>query len=251
MEPKEKHNLPEQLAENIIEALHVERGFWARLRRHFLAGLLVLTPLGVTLWVVSWLVNLVDGKTRHFLTRVLSQFGLDYSFTLFGHNYSVIPFGFGILIVFIGICFAGMITGNFIGNWFLKIIEAVIRRVPGVSWIYNAADQMSQAFFNRKTNLLESVVIVEYPRRGMFGIGFVTARDIPNPLQADGGKVNAVFIPTTPNPTSGFLLLIPHDECISTQMTVEEGMKVVISGGVVIPPLLKKPDSPVDPEDAA
>ncbi|KXK34803.1 MAG: hypothetical protein UZ16_OP3001001937 [Candidatus Hinthialibacteria bacterium OLB16] len=147
MEPKEKHNLPEQLAENIIEALHVERGFWARLRRHFLAGLLVLTPLGVTLWVVSWLVNLVDGKTRHFLTRVLSQFGLDYSFTLFGHNYSVIPFGFGILIVFIGICFAGMITGNFIGNWFLKIIEAVIRRVPGVSWIYNAADQMSQAFF--------------------------------------------------------------------------------------------------------
>lgn len=251
MEPKEKHNLPEQLAENIIEALHVERGFWARLRRHFLAGLLVLTPLGVTLWVVSWLVNLVDGKTRHFLTRVLSQFGLDYSFTLFGHNYSVIPFGFGILIVFIGICFAGMITGNFIGNWFLKIIEAVIRRVPGVSWIYNAADQMSQAFFNRKSNLLESVVIVEYPRRGMFGIGFVTARDIPNPFQADGGKVNAVFIPTTPNPTSGFLLLVPQEECISTQMTVEEGMKVVISGGVVIPPLLKKPDSPVDPEDAA
>lgn len=248
MELHEKNILSEQLAENIVDALHLERRFWVRLRRHFLAGLLVLTPLGVTIWVVVWLVNLVDGKTRHFLARVLSQFGLDYSFNLFGHTYSVIPFGFGILVVFVGICFVGMVTGNVIGRWFFRIIEAIIRRVPGVSWIYNAATQMSQAFFNRKASLLESVVIVEYPRRGMFGIGFVTAKDICHPMQPNDKKVHAVFIPTTPNPTSGFLLLVPVEECLPTDMTVEEGMKAVISGGVVIPPTLKNPPSTTDPE---
>ncbi len=229
---------PEHLAENLVGALHVERGYWARLRRHFFAGLLVVTPLGLTLWIVAWLVNLVDGKARNFLSTILRRFELDYGFTLFGHQYSVVPFGFGLLIVIVGICFTGMVAGNFLGRKLLKILDAIIARVPGVNWIYNAATQVSHAFLDRKKNIFESVVYIEYPRRGIYGIGFVTNRDLPDPLHPDERKVYTVFIPTTPNPTSGFLLFVPEEDCIHCPMTVEEGMKAVISGGVVFPPAL-------------
>ncbi len=231
-----KPSVPEHLAEDLVGALHVERGLWVRLRRHFFAGLLVVTPLGVTVWIVAWLVNLVDGKTRNFLASLLRRFDLDYGFTLFGHQYSVVPFGFGILIVIVGICFTGMVAGNFLGRKMLKIMDAVIARVPGVNWIYNAATQVSHAFLDRKKNVFVSVVYLEYPRRGMYGIGFVTNRDIPDLLHPKKRRVYSVFIPTTPNPTSGFLLLVPEEDCIPCPMTVEEGMKMVISGGVVIPP---------------
>src|SRR3990170_1889226 len=166
MNESETPKVPEHLAENFVGALHVERGYWARLRRHFFGGLLVVTPLGLTAWIVAWLFNLVEGKARLFLATVLSRFGLDYGFTLFGHQYSVVPFGFGILIVFVGICFVGMITGNFIGKWFLHGVDGLIARVPGVNWIYTAVTQVSHAFLDRKRNVFEAVVYVEYPRRG-------------------------------------------------------------------------------------
>ena len=225
---------PEHLAENLVGALHVERGYWSRLRRHFFAGLLVVTPLGLTLWIVAWLVNLVDGKARNFLSTILRRFG------------------FGILIVIVGICFTGMVAGNFLGRKLLKVLDAIIARVPGVNWIYNAATQVSHAFLDRKKNVFESVVYIEYPRRGMYGIGFITNRNIPDPLHPDERKVHTVFIPTTPNPTSGFLLFVPEEDCIPCGMTVEEGMKAVISGGVVFPPTLvdvSKPPVPA-PQDS-
>jgi uncharacterized membrane protein len=232
--------LPGGLAEILVKgALHRERGFWVRLRRHFFTGLLVVTPLGLTLWIVTWLVNLVDGNTRRFLASMLSRFGLDYGFTIFGREYSVVPFGFGILIVFFGICFIGMVASNFVGSWLLQVLDRIIRRVPGVNWIYNATTQISHAFLNRNKSLFERVVLVEYPRPGLYGIGFVTASGIPGPSSSNDQKVNAVFLPRTPNAASGVFLLVPENECIPCAMTVEEGMKVVISGGVVVPASLR------------
>jgi uncharacterized membrane protein len=243
MADNESPRVPEHLAENLVGALHIERGSWTRLRRHFFAGLLVVTPLGLTVWIVAWLVNLVDGRTRNFLASLLRRFDLDYGFTLFGHQYSVVPFGFGILIVFVGICFVGMITGNFVGRWFLRGVEGLLSRVPGVNWIYSATVQVSHAFLNRNKRMFEAVVYVEFPSQGQYAIGFITASGIPNPGKPDAGKVNTVLVPKSPNPTSGYLLFIPEGECIPCPMSVEEGMKAVISGGMVLPPAIRNGSS--------
>lgn len=199
----------------------------ARLRRHFFAGLLVIVPIGVTIWVVAWLVNLIDGKTRHFLNAFLNRLGWGES--------QVIPIGFGLLIVIVGICFTGMLASNFLGKRFFGILENLIRRVPGVSWIYNASHQVSHAFLNRKKDVFSDVVFVEYPRKGIYSIGFVTNRSVPGMQVESGENISSVFIPTTPNPTSGFLLFIPQSQLTKCPMTVEESMKLIISGGVVIP----------------
>lgn len=239
MTDEEQKELPEHLAEALVRGrLHKDLSSWGRLRRHFFAGLLVVTPLGLTLWIVAWLVNLVDGNARHFLASVLKRFGLDYQFVLFGHEYAVVPFGFGILVVFVGICFVGMVASNFLGRRLLHILDRIIRRVPGVSWIYSSATQISHALLNRKKNLFQGVAIVQYPRKGMYGIGFITARSVAHPSGAGEGTCAAVFIPTTPNPTSGFLLLVPERDLFETPMSVEEGMKMVISGGVIVPPAI-------------
>ena len=229
---------PEQIAHDIVAGAikkKSETGHLARLRRHFFAGLLVVTPLVITLWIVAWLINLIDGNARQFLGNVLDRFGLKYHVTVFGHDYQVIPIGFGLLLVFLTICLVGMIASNFIGRRVIHVVDRLIRRVPGVSWIYNATHQVSHAFLNRNKNLFSEVIFVEYPRRGIFSLGFVTNREMPGVQTATGEKIATVFIPTTPNPTSGYLLLIPERECIPCPMTVEESMKLIISGGVVIP----------------
>lgn len=236
---------PEQIAQDLKrEALRRKRStrHGARLRRHFFAGLLVIVPIAVTIWVVTWLVNLIDGKTRHFLNAFLDRLGWGES--------TVIPIGFGLLIVIVVICFTGMLASNFVGRQFFGLIENLIRRVPGVSWIYNASHQVSHAFLNRKKNLFSDVVFVEYPRKGIYSIGFVTNRAVPG-VQVEGGEpICSVFVPTTPNPTSGFLLFVPESQCTECPMSVEESMKMIISGGVVIPESLvvEMTDIPILPD---
>ena len=227
---KQKRKTPDEIARELKrEALRRKRStrYSARLRRHFFAGLLVIVPIGMTIWVVAWLVNLIDGKTRHFLNSFLSRLGWGES--------QVVPIGFGLLIVVLGICFTGMVASNFLGKRFFSLIEKVIRSVPGVSWIYNASHQVSHAFLNRKKNVFTDVVFVEYPRKGIYSIGFVTNESVPGMEVENGEVICSVFVPTTPNPTSGFLLFIPKSQLTDCPMTVEESMKLIISGGVVIP----------------
>ena len=227
---QEKAKTPDQIARELKwEALKRKRSirYSARLRRHFFAGLLVVVPIGVTVWIVTWLVNLIDGKTRHFLTSFLKNLGWGES--------QVVPIGFGLLVVIVGICFTGMVASNFLGKRFFGLVENIIRRVPGVSWIYNASHQVSHAFLNRKQNVFSDVVFVEYPRHGVFSIGFVTNRSVPGLRVENGEPLCSVFVPTTPNPTSGFLLFLPASQMIPCCMNTEEAMKMIISGGVVIP----------------
>lgn len=238
--PEKEPDLDPKIEQAKLEALHRDRSHMARLRRHFFAGLLVVTPLSLTLWIVSWLVNLVDGNARHFLSSVLDRFNLNYRFELFGHEYSAIPFGFGLIIVFVGLCFVGMVTSNFVGKSLLRILDRLLRLVPGVSWIYGAATQISHAFLSRDANVFEKVILLEYPRKGTYGVGFVTCSDLKDPKSSTGEGMQAVFIPTTPNPTSGFFLLVPTKEVIPCDLTVEEGMKMVISGGVITPDLFRR-----------
>ena len=210
-------------------------GYAVRLRRYFFAGLLVVTPLVLTIWIVVWLVNLIDGNTRQFLGNMLERAGLEYHIHMFGKNYEVFPIGFGLVLVFVVVCFVGMIASNYVGKRMFLMMDGVIRRVPGVSWIYNAIQQVSHAFLNRNKDLFRGVIYVEYPRRGIYSIGFVTNHSVPGLRTEKNEEFRTVFMPTTPNPTSGFLLLIPESDCISCPMTVEESMKMIISGGVVIP----------------
>jgi uncharacterized membrane protein len=237
---------PEEIASDLVRgAIKKKRrkrnrmSHVARLRRYFFAGLLVVTPLVLTLWIVVWLVNLIDGNTRKFLGSILDRAGLKYHISLFGNEYEVFPIGFGLILVFVTVCFVGMIASNYVGRRLFLMMDALIRRVPGVSWIYNAIHQVSHAFLNRNKDLLREVVYIEYPRRGIYAIGFVTNHSLPGVTTEMKEEIRTVFLPTTPNPTSGFLLLIPASGCIPCSMTVEDSMKMIISGGVVVPESLQ------------
>jgi uncharacterized membrane protein len=189
----------------------------------------------LTLWIVVWLVNLIDGNTRKFLGNILERAGLKYHIGLFGNEYEIFPIGFGLVLVFVVICFVGMVASNYVGKRMFLMMDGVIRRVPGVSWIYNAIQQVSHAFLNRNKDLFREVVYIEYPRRGIYAIGFVTNHVLPGVRTERNEEIRSVFLPTTPNPTSGFLLLVPENECIHCPLSVEDSMKMIISGGVVIP----------------
>ena len=228
---------PEEIAHDIVAGAikKKDRGHLSRLRRHFLAGLLVLTPLVLTVWIVGWVVHLVDGNTRDFLKTLLGDAGTIW---FSGKEVNVVPVGFGLLLVFVLTCFVGMVASNFVGKRIILLMDGLIRRVPGVSWIYNVTHQVSHAFLNRNKDLFRQVIYVEYPRRGIYSIGFVTNYSLPGVKTTRGEDLRTVFIPTTPNPTSGYLLLIPESECVPCLLSVEEAMKLIISGGVVIPDIL-------------
>jgi uncharacterized membrane protein len=237
---------PEQIAHDLVkgalERKRKETSFWGRLRRHFFAGLLILTPVILTLWIVGWLVNLIDGKTRRFI----KELGLKFDFTILGRHFEdVIPMGFGLLVLFIVTCFIGMIASNFVGRRVLQTVDSLMHRVPGVNWIYKATQQVSHAFLNRNKDVFQEVVFVEYPRKGLISIGFVTNRRVPGVEVVGGEPLLSVFLPTTPNPTSGYLLLVPRSQCIPCPMNVEDSMKMVISGGVVIPESLVEEMTPI------
>jgi uncharacterized membrane protein len=228
---------PEQIAHDLLQGAikKKETGHLGRLRRYFFAGLLVLTPLVLTIWIVGWLINLIDGNMRSFLGNLLQNLGLEYQITVFGRQYEVIPIGFGLLLVFLLTCFVGMVASNLVGRRIINLIDRLIRRVPGVSWIYKATHQVSHALLSRNKDLFHQVIFVEYPRRGLYSIAFVTNLSVPGLKLENGEELRSVFLPTTPNPTSGYLLLVPESECVPCPMTVEESMKMIISGGVVLP----------------
>lgn len=191
---------------------------WTRLRRHFFTGLLAVTPLAVTAWVFAKSYELIDATMRPWLQRIphITEAYPDYALT-------VIAFlAFLLLIVLIGLA-----TRSLVGVAFFNLVERVIERIPVVKTIFIATKQIAAVFLSDKRSAFKQVVMFEYPRRGCFSIGFVT-RVIPN------GELLAVFLPTTPNPTSGYMLLIPREEAEILPLTVEEGIRLIVSGGSVL-----------------
>jgi len=199
------------------------------LRSYLLTGLIVWLPVLVTIWVVSFIVDLLD--------RTLSLFpGELQPDILLGVH---IP-GLGVLFSLLVLFFTGMIATNIIGQQFVALGERILARIPLVRSIYKGSKQVMTALFSSNSTAFREVLLVEYPRKGIWTVAFQTMSP-RGELQAHAGdEMVSVFIPTTPNPTAGFLLMIPKKDTKSLTMSVDEALKFIISLGVVQPALTHK-----------
>ena len=198
----------------------VRRSFWGSVRSTFLRGIGVIIPLGLTYWFFQALLNAVDGILRpHLETWIGRQ----------------VP-GLGFISMIALILLVGLLTRNLIGRLFLAWFDNLLHTIPFVRSVYSAIKDLVSAFaIGGKSKTFRQVVMTQYPRPGLYCIGFVT-NEMPCTMP-DGQRIDFlnVYIPNPPNPTSGFLVLIPRAEAITLNLSIEEGLKLVLSGGIVIP----------------
>ncbi len=201
--------------------------FIGRFRRFFFTGFLVTAPILITLYVTWIVITFIDAKVANLLPEYL-----DFR-TAFPYQ---IP-GIGLLIVIIFITIIGALTPGLIGRTLLKTGERIVSKMPVVRSIYSALKQIMETIMSTNSNSFREVVLVEYPRKGIWVIGFVTGEtkgEVQKKLENKNQLIN-IFIPTTPNPTSGFLLFVPKKDALYLKMSVEQAVKLVISGGIVSP----------------
>ena len=204
-------------------------GIFARFRRYFLAGILVTSPILITVYVTWLIITFIDSQVAGMLPE-----SLDFTKKL-PHQ---IP-GLGLIISIIVITFIGAITPGFIGRTLLKVGERILDNTPVVRSIYGAIKQIMETVMSTNSESFRDVVLVEYPRKGIWVIGFVTGETKGEVQTLNEEILINVFIPTTPNPTSGFLLFVPKKDLIYMKMKVEDAVKMVISGGIVTPQVKK------------
>jgi uncharacterized membrane protein len=218
----------------------------SRLRQSFVAGLVVILPLFITALllrlVVGWLRSILHG-TFSALFRLIA--GPDLVATSwFGILETVLMFAVGLPIVLAFILFVGWLARQYVGRRLLKSFEDLVKRIPLVGGVYDAAKQLVTTVFAEGGKSYQNVVLVEYPRKGTWMLGFVTSTSRGEIQMKTAEHVVGVFVPTTPNPTSGFLLYVPQNEIVHLDMSVEDGIKLVISGGVVEPPFHAPDEAP-------
>ena len=198
------------------------------LRKYFISGLLFWIPLGLSVVVIKFFLELVnDIVPPEYLPKAL--FNLD----------SVVP-GSGIVWVILIIIVTGALVSNFIGRKLVEIWEKILNRIPGFRGIYNALKQLSDTVLSPSGNSFKKALLVEYPRKGMWTIAFQTGDYQGEIAQKIGQELVNIYVPTTPNPTSGFFIMLPKSDVIELDMSVDEAFKFIISTGVVEP---SKPSS--------
>ena len=194
------------------------------LRRYLVAGVLVWLPILATLWVISFIVGLMDS----ILTWLPERYQLQ---ALIGFR---LP-GFGIVVALVVLLTTGLLVTNLIGKRLVQYWDGVIRRIPLVRSIHGGVKSFAESVFST-SNSFRKVVMIQYPRAGVWSIGFITAEDVAEIHDKTGVPHSCVYIPTTPNPTSGFIVMVPSSEVVELQMTVDAAMKMIITCGVVMPP---------------
>ena len=198
-----------------------------KLKKIFLTGLAVITPIGLTLYILIFIIDLMDTL----LTIIPKRYQPD---TLLQFH---IP-GLGVIVTVMLIFICGLLTQSYLGNRLVTWAEILVDKIPIVRSIYQAIKSIADGMFKSTRQSFKKVVLVEFPRKGMYSVGFITGR--PNEeIRAKMGKNGnyiSVFLPTTPNPTTGFFIIVPEDELIYTDMLVEEAFTLIISGGIVNPP---------------
>jgi uncharacterized membrane protein len=196
-------------------------------RNAFVSGALLLAPLVVTILAFSWIIDKVGGTFRPIYQDYLPQ------------AMQRIPFFWDLLatiLVLLLVTGLGYLSHYVFGKYFLSLAERAVRKIPGVGPVYNSVKQIVSTFGTQNRNLFNKVVLIEYPRKGVWTLGFLTNKTQGEAQSLIGDEIWTVFVPTTPNPTSGFLLMLPHRDVIELEMGVGEGMKMIISGGAVVPP---------------
>ncbi len=201
------------------------RGFWARFRGYFLAGVLVTAPLGITGYLAWIIVGFID----HSVTPLVPDKYNPETYLPF-----TIP-GLGVLILIFVLTLIGALTAGLLGRWLVHTGERVLNRMPIIRSFYSAIKQIFETVLAQQSNAFREAVLVEYPRRGIWAIAFITGTTKGEVQNLTEQETVNIFLPTTPNPTSGFLLFVPKEEVVSLDMSVEEAIKMVISGGIVTP----------------
>ncbi|MFN4282808.1 MAG: DUF502 domain-containing protein [Alphaproteobacteria bacterium] len=213
--------------QSAIQQMHANGrpGFFGRLRTWLLAGVLVTAPIVITFYLIWWVIHFIDA----IVTPLIPLRYQPETYLQFG-----VP-GLGLIIVLIALTFIGALTTSLLGRYFLTLNDRVLARMPVVRGIYGATKQVFETIFSSKGNAFRSVVLVEFPRAGAWCLGFVTATTTGEIADHAAAPLVSIFVPTTPNPTSGYLLFVPKSDVIELQMTVEEGLKMIVSGGIVTP----------------
>jgi uncharacterized membrane protein len=204
----------------------------ARLRAYFLAGILITAPISITLYIAWSLIAWVDGYILPLLPpKYNPETYLPFAFP-----------GIGLIILVVGLTAIGAATAGFVGRVLVKTSEQVLSRMPVVRSIYGAVKQIFETVLAQKSTAFREVVLVEFPRRGMWAMGFITGLTEGEIQELTEEEVVNVFVPTTPNPTSGYLFFVARKDVYPLSMTVEEGIKMVVSGGIVTPPDRRRPE---------
>jgi uncharacterized membrane protein len=195
-----------------------------RLRRYIIAGILVWLPIGVTIFLVRILIGLLD--------RTLVLIPQNYQpEELLGF---AIP-GLGILLTIIILLVTGVLAANIVGRSMVGLWESMLERIPVVRSVYSAAKNFAEMVFSDSSQSFKKVLLIEYPRKGLYSLAFQTSSALGEVQGRSGEEVICTFVPTTPNPTSGFIIIVPRKDVIELDMDVDEALKMIISLGVVVP----------------
>jgi uncharacterized membrane protein len=189
-----------------------------RLRTAFFAGFLVLVPVLATVDILRWFVRTVDGSVRQYLPTHLLPF--DFS-------------GLGLVLALLVVLAVGILTTNFIGRLVISRFDKFVKRFPLIGGLYGVIKKFLETILDSKQDRFNEAVLVEFPSKGMYSVGFRTGDPDPKLVKGVRKKLVQVFIPMTPNPTSGYFLLVPKADLIPLKMTVQEAFKIVVSMGVV------------------
>ncbi len=197
-----------------------------KLKGFFLAGILVTAPISITVYVTWGFLNFLDSKITPLIPAAYNP-----------NTY--LPFsmpGLGLVIAVLFFISVGFITRNFLGRLLVRVSEYIVERLPVISTIYGAVKQIFETVMASQSDAFKEVVMFEYPRKGLWVMGFVTGQTKGEVQALTSTEVVNVFLPTTPNPTSGFLLFVPKKDLTFMKMGVEEGIKMIVSGGIITPP---------------
>ena len=207
--------------------------FARKFRNAFLTGLLIFLPLGITIFVLNFLLDLFKDP----VTRLAFQLGLSEESFFFGLE--TLLAALGLILGILGLTLLGFLSNYVLGKFFISTTEKFLDKVPFLSTVYRSVKQIVETFGKDNRAVFKAVVLIEYPRKDCWVLGFLTGDASSDTEDVVEKKLSNIFVPTTPNPTSGFLLLLPREEVHFLKMSVGDGMKMLISGGAVVPPKKK------------
>jgi uncharacterized membrane protein len=203
------------------ESLHL--GVIARLRAYFFAGILVTAPVSITFYIAWQFIRFMDDQVSPLIPPAFNP-----------KNWGI-P-GFGLVLVVVSLTLIGALTAGFAGRMLVRVYDAVLERMPVLRGIYSAVKQVFETMLAQKASAFREVALIEYPRKGIWTLAFITGTTSGDVRARFDEEMVNVFVPTTPNPTSGFLLFLPRRDVHVLDMSVEDGIKMVVSTGIITPP---------------
>ena len=211
------------------------------MKKYLLAGLLVWLPLAITIWVLKAILGTLDGVFAWLISA--SQALLPAAAYTPLEMLKRVP-GLGVIVMIVGLLLTGMFAANMVGQWWLRQGNRVLSHIPIVKSIYSSVKQVSDTLFSSSGQAFREAVLVQYPRHGSWTIAFITGKPGGEVAQHLSGDYVSVYVPTTPNPTSGFFLMVPRSEIVALEMSVDQALKYIISMGVVAPGAIEAHGAP-------